>query len=161
MKKKMITLSLCATLITSIVSYAAQTGPKAGPSLTPGSTYQTKTYDFTSDKSVAKVSQTYAYFDNFNSLPSDLVANDGRKLTMCLFDYDWSGSDDCLKTYIGSFNGRKLIDVSVTTTTDNTYVDESDDDTAELYMRMFLDKCNKDATNTKSGSLFTYRFGIS
>ena len=137
--------------------FAAETSYMNGPNITPETTYVGAIRSFTSGSTTATGNNTYVLFNNFGALNVNLVSWSNRTLTVRLYEYDVSNSNDLVKYYVWSFSGRTLDEVTLTKKITGN-IESSGDATAELFLEFDLTKNSEDTGS--SGSFFKYKYGI-
>ncbi|MCD7723850.1 MAG: hypothetical protein LUH82_07940 [Clostridiales bacterium] len=76
-------------------------------------------------------------------------------------EYDPQNPDDEVKIYTGSFKGRQINSISLSSTTTSGNIEASGNHVCELYIKYQVDKMAGDpATPSISSGLFQYKVGI-
>lgn len=167
MKKLLYCLGLLAVFsmfIPTAYAYYQHSGYKNSAEIVTGKTYTTSTYNlYVSSKPVTarKVGVTFYYFGWLRE--GVAVASNSRNLNATLMEEDATNSDDYVKYYVGTFNGRNLKEVHIdhyATVSEDTNIEDASDDRAELYMKYSVTKISGDTTGS-NGTLFSYDFRTS
>lgn len=145
----------------TLLASASGSGYVASPGSTAGSWSSGSSYACYSEAKTAEGRNSYTYFKDQQSLQSNFSANNNRKLTLYLMEEDFLGSDDHVKTYEGSFSGRKLGDIVYKSIEVSGAIDSSGDNCAELYIKYKVDKVSGDpSTPSIASGLFKYSVGM-
>lgn len=107
----------------------------------------------------ARGDRTYFYYRNIGTLTTNFISDSTRNLSIDLMEDDGLFGDDKVKTYTGYFNGRNLSSIKLTNTVIADNIEGSDDNCAELYMDLLIEKMSNDPNETVASGLFEYTVG--
>lgn len=128
-----------------------------GPQLKAGVERSTSKYSLMSEYNTATGSRAKTYFSNYNSLSNSFVSWNSRKLTVVLMEDDGPfNANDKVKTYIGTFNGKTLSEMSLKTTHISGNIESTNDSISELYITAKISKHDNDPS-TYSRGIFDYQ----
>ena len=116
----------------------------------------TAIHELTGRYATATGSQTSAYFNNLGYLEQEFAPDYGRTLYINLMDEDFTGGDDLIKEYQGTFEGRRLATIKRTSVKINGAFEANGDATAELYLNARMTPHYDDDLNFKT-RLFRYK----
>lgn len=153
--------SLILVAVLSLTAFAdTATRVEAGPRLKLHKWVKTDTYSLTPGGGNPKGSKCYTFFSNYGSLPSTCEAWDQRDMEIFLMEDDVIG-DDCVKSYVSEFTGRKLTSIGFGGT--NTPGEIEDTGTAEMYLDCKVYKRINGSDPEDGyviGKLFDFQIGI-
>lgn len=153
----LVALVICSTVVTA---FAGGSGYISTPESTTDSFTASGAYKCYSAAETATISKSYTYFKNYSSLSSKFASNNGRTVTIQLWEDDVVG-DDHLKTYNGTFSGRTLTEINfLKTNYSGTNIEASGDNGAELYIKYKVASANGDKTTSVAKGLFQFSVGM-
>lgn len=167
-KKLFIFLSIISVAFASVVpvyaqkDYSSSTGWKNAPALTPGVRVNTVTYNLTSESHTSVNADLVAvYYDNYNSLSDNFASDSNRILWIDLYEDDVEpNADDLVKTYKGTFKGRRLDTIVLYEVVEQGNIDSAGDPDVELYLSILLNKVSGDKSLPTSTPLFEYNMSV-
>ncbi len=155
--KKGIKFIVCLALVLTVTNVSATcTSLISGPKLTPGVTNYGTSYSLASDYATAKGSNAKTFFYNLGALTTNYASWTGRVITYKLMDVDVLNADDLIKTYTGSFIGRTLDSITLTTTHISGYIESEGDHISELYLTAYMTK-HADDPAAAANSTYDYQ----
>ncbi len=160
--KRLVALLMVVSIVCvcAITASAAGSGYVSTAACTAGSFKSSSAYKCYSAANTAALKNTYVYFKDYNSLGSKFASNNGRTLVVQLYDDD-TFNDDLLKTYTGTFSGRTLSEINLTTVNwTDTNVEPSGDNGVELFIKYKVNKVTGDSTTSVGAGLFKFNVGI-
>ncbi len=156
--KKIMCLLLCLVLLSGVLSvtaYAATSGPKNSPPVVASTDANAwvsgSTYSLTSDAKTVTGANAEIKFPYCGTLQGNFVSSNSRKLYVQLIEDDVIGYDH-VKTYVGSFVGRKVDTVVVKTYVENGNIEVTGDNTGEFYINFQVKKVSGDPSTPSIAS---------
>lgn len=128
-----------------------------GPKFKTGQIYTTNRRSLSSIYKTATGANAKTYFPALRSLSSAFAPDSSRSFGIMLMEYDWTGSNDKVKYYTGTFNGRLLADVILDSTLFAGNIEAEGDSTSELFLKLSLSESLLDGGPKETNSFFDYQ----
>lgn len=143
--------------VTSNSVFASCTSIIDGPSFAAGKEHNGSKYSLQSAYATATGNNAKTFFYNLYSLSGAFYSWNDRIITFKLMEKDGIlSNDDLVKTYTGTFIGRTLDAIRLTTTNMPGNIEAEGDSTSELYLRSYFLKHSEDPSS-KTRSFFDYQ----
>lgn len=137
--------------------FASCTSVIDGPSFAAGKTHNGSKYSLQSAYATATGNNAKTFFYNLYSLSNSFYSWNDRIITFKLMEKDGIlSNDDLVKTYTGTFIGKTLDAIKLTTVNMPGNIEAEGDSKSELYLRSYFLKHSEDPSSN-SRSFFDYQ----